>query len=496
MLGFEDLSRVLAVGRELEAALSGVDEPDAELLKRTAATIVAQVDGGSCRSPGSLACWLLDSQHDSAHEPVIGALSLGAVRRVFALCRPDRAGTAPSSAPSSLFLPAPLLQQVLSYEALSRARTTLKDFCAFYLPLHGLSVTAFFRFLPILVFVEAAIYQLDEDNEQLASDSLHASRSGLGADPSGLGADPSGGLSRPPSARVYTALHSVLRAQGLLSQRVLARLREGERYWELERKLSAAMAAGMAVSETEVREASSLKSFDYRVLNEVLLLLIVRARADRAERRGPPVAERRGPPVASPAPVGAAPVGAADAAGETAEGTNRKRLAVSERTLVAGGDPEGQIGDCSRAPAALPDHFGALGQFLRVDEQLTDICDDLRDYETDVLRNSFNVLRGLAHVHGDEATRHLARLIGELECEHRTLLSKLPRGCADCYRDCRRRAMKKEGTERWIFPAVVFFSSATEAKFRDADAAKSSPSSSETDDSSEWSDVEIGMGDM
>mgnify|MGYP001230233545 CR=1 FL=1 len=489
MLGFEDLSRVLAVGRELEAALSGVDEPDAELLKRTAAAIVAQVDGGSCRSPGSLACWLLDSQHDSAHEPVIGALSLGAVRRVFALCRPDRAGTAPSSAPSSLFLPAPLLQQVLSYEALSRARTTLKDFCAFYLPLHGLSVTAFFRFLPILVFVEAAIYQLDEDNEQLASDSLHASRSGLGA-------DPSGGLSRPPSARVSTALHSVLRTQGLLSQRVLARLREGERYWELERKLSAAMAAGMAVSETEVREASSLKSFDYRVLNEVLLLLIARARADRAERRGPPVAELRGPPVASPAPVGAAPVGAADAAGETAEGTNRKRLAVSERTLVAGGDPEGQIGDCSRAPAALPDHFGALGQFLRVDEQLTDICDDLRDYETDVLRNSFNVLRGLAHVHGDEATCHLARLIGELECEHRTLLSKLPKGCADCYRDCRRRAMKKEGTERWIFPAVVFFSSATEATFRDADAAKSSPSSSETDDSSEWSDVEIGMGDM
>ena len=166
---------------------------------------------------------------------------------------------------------------MLSYEALSRARTTLKDFCAFYLPLHGLSVTAFFRFLPILVFVEAAIYQLDEDNEQLASDSLHASRSGLGA-------DPSGGLSRPPSARVSTALHSVLRTQGLLSQRVLARLREGERYWELERKLSAAMAAGMAVSETEVREASSLKRFDYRVLNELLLLLIARARDEQEEQ--------------------------------------------------------------------------------------------------------------------------------------------------------------------------------------------------------------------
>ena len=50
--------------------------------------------------------------------------------------------------------------------ALARARTTLDDFSRFYLPLHGLPREGFFRFLPTLVYIEACIYQLDEDNER------------------------------------------------------------------------------------------------------------------------------------------------------------------------------------------------------------------------------------------------------------------------------------------------------------------------------------------
>lgn len=50
-----------------------------------------------------------------------------------------------------------------------RARTTIEDFCCTYFPLHGLHLPHdLFRFLDVLVFVEATIYQMDELNEHLA----------------------------------------------------------------------------------------------------------------------------------------------------------------------------------------------------------------------------------------------------------------------------------------------------------------------------------------
>eukprot|EP00803_Ostreobium_quekettii_P000365 evm.model.scf_159.4 EVM.evm.TU.scf_159.4 scf_159:33780-34786(-) len=54
-----------------------------------------------------------------------------------------------------------------------------------------------------------------------------------------------------------------------------------------------------------------------------------------------------------------------------------------------------------------------LLEFLRVDECLIDISDDLLDYEEDVLSNSFNIFRAYLHIHGSDAgelqlVRHLA----------------------------------------------------------------------------------------
>lgn len=37
---------------------------------------------------------------------------------------------------------------------------------------HGLELSSFFQFLPILVFVEATIYQMDEENEDLCGAAL------------------------------------------------------------------------------------------------------------------------------------------------------------------------------------------------------------------------------------------------------------------------------------------------------------------------------------
>ena len=51
----------------------------------------------------------------------------------------------------------------------SRARTTIEDFVLSYFPLHGLSSQQdFLKYWDILVFVEATIYEMDEENEALS----------------------------------------------------------------------------------------------------------------------------------------------------------------------------------------------------------------------------------------------------------------------------------------------------------------------------------------
>jgi hypothetical protein len=101
--------------------------------------------------------------------------------------------------------------------------------------------------------------------------------------------------------------------------------------------------------------------------------------------------------------------------------------------------------------------------FLRVDEMLTDIADDLYDYEKDVCKNSFNVLRGCVGAErphppggllGADAPLELASKISELEREHERLLQTLPTSQREAYVMNRRRAMSN-GADRWTFPKVL-----------------------------------------
>lgn len=48
---------------------------------------------------------------------------------------------------------------------------------------------------------------------------------------------------------------------------------------------------------------------------------------------------------------------------------------------------------------------GPLLEFMRIDEYLIDIGDDLTDYEDDVVANSFNIFRGGA-LGADTCTMH------------------------------------------------------------------------------------------
>lgn len=136
-----------------------------------------------------------------------------------------------SSLTSSDSQPNWIEKHVLSFNALRRAQTTFEDFYTFYFPLYGLVCADFFRWLPVLVFVEGCIYQMDEENEELA-------RIGM--------------RERDVSSSAEAAIRGVLEAEGLLNKEIEHYLDMGIAYWEMERTLCASMAEGQRVCLDEV----------------------------------------------------------------------------------------------------------------------------------------------------------------------------------------------------------------------------------------------------
>uniref|UniRef100_M8BHW9 Uncharacterized protein n=1 Tax=Aegilops tauschii TaxID=37682 RepID=M8BHW9_AEGTA len=65
-------------------------------------------------------------------------------------------------------------------------------------------------------------------------------------------------------------------------------------------------------------------------------------------------------------------------------------------------------------------------EFLSVSEFLVEICDDLYDYEDDVVNNTFNILRMFAAIYGPlDAPKMLAKCIGEAEGKYESFSKKL-----------------------------------------------------------------------
>lgn len=212
------------------------------------------------------------------------------------------------------------------------------------------------------------------------------------------------------SSPSYSVLLSVLRSQGLLTERVHAELRKGLLYWQLERQIcaqlhdiaeyrdrkchgpaqSSAPAGGRddanadpsvssahafppppspSLSLTDVHMASACKSFDYRVLN---LLCYGAASPSRP---------------------------------------------VDEAALRA----------------------------LALNERLVDLHDDLVDYEDDILANSFNIYRCyVAHYGAAEAPAKVAARIQRLEEEFAARMVLLPRHLQDAFRAREARAMAED----------------------------------------------------
>jgi len=154
----------------------------------------------------------------------------------------------------------------VTLEAMDLAQSALEDFVSSYFMFHNLdadSTTDIFRYLPALAFVESYIYSLDQTNE----DTLLVSSKGAAGGTAGalLADDP------------FDELRQLLRQRGWLTPRIESELKDGGRFWSLERQLCRAMLSGAEgdsgaakLEQCDVKEALRLKSFDYRVLNLLL----------------------------------------------------------------------------------------------------------------------------------------------------------------------------------------------------------------------------------
>ncbi|GAB4820398.1 hypothetical protein N2152v2_007444 [Parachlorella kessleri] len=111
-----------------------------------------------------------------------------------------------------------------------------------------------------------------------------------------------------------------------------------------------------------------------------------------------------------------------------------------------------------------------LLEFLRVDEHLVDIGDDLVDYEGDVVKNSFNIFRAYVHLYGRAAPLKLAERISEYEARHVQLLVGLPQQLQQHFRRRQHEAAGSDAALRWSFPQPIF----DEGRFREEHAGDSS----------------------
>ena len=244
-----------------------------------------------------------------------------------------------------------------------------------------------FAHLPALTFTEAVIYELDDANE--------------------CAGRMEGGETRGGSGTARTLEQLVCRLEEHFGaehfRRVRSRLQwelsRGSAYWETERRLCGKLAAGTTLTDEDARhalDALKKKSFDYRVLNLVLLASV------RKQRREARDAERR----------------------RRGTGCEIKREEEEE-------EEEDKLGDAEDVP---------YGDLLAASELLVELSDDLYDYEEDVASGAFNFYRCLVNRHGPErAPEEMAAVIQSAEREYARLEERLSRDDPELARRYRER---------------------------------------------------------
>ncbi|XP_034601859.1 uncharacterized protein [Setaria viridis] len=169
---------------------------------------------------------------------------------------------------------------MVGFDAMTRAKSTLEDFCRSYFMFHGLDANnpqSIFKYLPVLSFTESYIYQLDASNEDslnLIPDNRSSSKE----------------LERKKEAfdetslsQMIEPLDSFLQNQGLMTDRLQTELKSGIQYWSLERKLCQALTRNekvnelhmdfLSISEFLVEISDDLYDYEDDVINNTFNIL-------------------------------------------------------------------------------------------------------------------------------------------------------------------------------------------------------------------------------
>ncbi|GBG91716.1 hypothetical protein CBR_g53530, partial [Chara braunii] len=106
-------------------------------------------------------------------------------------------------------------------------------------------------------------------------------------------------------------------------------------------------------------------------------------------------------------------------------------------------------------------------EFISTLEIIGEMCDDLRDYETDVRRNTFNVFRAFVNIYGpSQAPTEMANFLDEIERRYESLLSQLEPELAEHFARLNKYSTASRGTDnplvKWNIPPVI----ADEAAYR------------------------------
>eukprot|EP00252_Welwitschia_mirabilis_P021236 TRINITY_DN5378_c0_g1_i9.p1 TRINITY_DN5378_c0_g1~~TRINITY_DN5378_c0_g1_i9.p1 ORF type:complete len:384 (-),score=79.71 TRINITY_DN5378_c0_g1_i9:440-1591(-) len=252
---------------------------------------------------------------------------------------------------------------LVQLEAMEKAKSTMEDSCKSYFMFHEIDFhkpDSWFKYIPILMFVESYIYQLDIINEELLYPASKKAANTPKEHESFHGTSEAIDSFRP--------LCNALESRGLMTERIRNEFNMGLEYWKLERHLCDAITSGSKISIEEALRALRFKSFDYRVLNLVMYGL-----------------------------------------------TNRQ---VNEIHM----------------------------NFLEISEILVEISDDLYDYEEDILKNNFNILRMFVNVYGpSKGPCMLAKYIGELEENYQCKSNQLDTDLLVVYNKRCEEATKEDG---------------------------------------------------
>ena len=139
----------------------------------------------------------------------------------------------------------------ISYQSMRRSSRVLREFVLYYFPIYNLSTEDFFRFYPILGFIEALVYQTDDEVEKLQGEGYET-------------------LQSCPWQSKQEMILAVLEEYNFKHCKVEFYMEKLGEYFKLETQLLGAS----HITHKMIKNAAELRSSDYRVLHCTLLKLL------------------------------------------------------------------------------------------------------------------------------------------------------------------------------------------------------------------------------